>query len=99
MARSLKTGVFALGVALGATISALPQNQSRTNNNVTNDVLRRAGTTADTQGGSWLSYGKTQSETRYSPVKLIDTTNAKRLGLEWSYVMGAGTDSFTCSIA
>jgi quinohemoprotein ethanol dehydrogenase len=58
--------------------------------NVTNDVLRRTGTATDAFGGSWLSYGRTQSETRYSPLKQIDTTNAKRLGLAWSYVMGAG---------
>jgi quinohemoprotein ethanol dehydrogenase len=40
--------------------------------------------------GAWLSYGRTQSETRYSTLKQIDATNAKRLGLAWSYVMGAG---------
>jgi len=57
---------------------------------VTNDVLRRAGTATDTLSGAWLSYGRTQGETRYSPLKQIDTTNAKRLGLAWSYVMGAG---------
>ena len=41
--------------------------------------------------GSWLTYGKSQNETRYSPpAKRIDTSNAKRLGLDWSYVVGAG---------
>jgi quinohemoprotein ethanol dehydrogenase len=57
---------------------------------VTNDVLRRAGAATDPLPGSWLSYGRTQDETRYSTLKLIDATNAKRLGLAWSYVMGAG---------
>jgi quinohemoprotein ethanol dehydrogenase len=92
MARPSKTAVFALVMALGASVSVLPQQapSRAVNNNVTNDVLRRAGTANDAQAGSWLSYGKTQGETRYSPLKLIDTTNAKRLGLEWSYVMGAG---------
>src|SRR5437762_1854432 len=91
MARPLKIAAFALLIALGISMSVLPQNQGRaTNNNVTNDVLRRTGTATDSQPGSWLSYGKTQGETRYSPLKLIDTTNAKRLGLEWSYIMGAG---------
>src|SRR6267154_2082485 len=52
-----------------------------------NDLtLRNAGRT----GEEWLTYGLTQGETRYSPLKQIDTTNAKRLGLAWSYVMGAG---------
>jgi quinohemoprotein ethanol dehydrogenase len=58
--------------------------------NVTDDVLRRAGTANDALPGSWLSYGRDQSETRYSTLKQIDSSNAKRLGLAWSYVMGAG---------
>jgi quinohemoprotein ethanol dehydrogenase len=58
--------------------------------NVTNDVLRRAGTANDPLPGAWLSYGRAQGETRYSPLKQIDSTNGKRLGLAWSYVMGAG---------
>src|SRR3984893_10786992 len=53
-------------------------------------VLKKAGTPADPFPGSWLTYGKSQSETRYSPLKLIDTSNVKRLGLAWSYVVGAG---------
>jgi PQQ-dependent dehydrogenase (methanol/ethanol family) len=54
------------------------------------EVLRNAGTPADSLPGSWLSYGRNQSETRYSPLKQIDTSNAGRLGLAWSYVIGAG---------
>ncbi len=53
-------------------------------------LLKKAGTPADPFPGSWLTYGKSQSETRYSPLKRIDTSNVKRLGLEWSYVAGAG---------
>jgi quinohemoprotein ethanol dehydrogenase len=53
-------------------------------------VLKNAGTPADSLPGSWLSYGRTQNETRYSPLKLIDTSNVSRLGLTWSYVLGAG---------
>lgn len=34
--------------------------------------------------------GNPGSETRYSPLKQIDTSNVKRLGLAWSYVVGAG---------
>ncbi|HEY2017480.1 MAG TPA: PQQ-binding-like beta-propeller repeat protein, partial [Bryobacteraceae bacterium] len=54
------------------------------------DVLKKAGTPADTLPGSWLSYGRTQSETRFSPLKQIDASNVSRLGLGWSYVLGAG---------
>ena len=57
---------------------------------VTDDVLRHAGTANDPLPGSWLSYGRNQSETRYSTLKQIDSSNASRLGLAWSYVMGAG---------
>src|SRR5204863_8042718 len=58
--------------------------------NVTAELLRRAGTAADALPGAWLSYGRTQGETRYSTLKQIDPGNASRLGLAWSYAMGAG---------
>ena len=38
----------------------------------------------------WTSYGFTQGETRYSPLKQIDTSNVARLGLAWSYDAGRG---------
>ena len=53
-------------------------------------VLKNAGTLNDKLPGSWLTYGKSQGETRYSPLKQIDASNVKRLGLTWSYVVGAG---------
>jgi glucose dehydrogenase len=54
-------------------------------------VLRNAGNVADDSlPGSWLTYGRNQSETRFSALKQINETNAKRLGLAWSYVIGAG---------
>src|SRR5262249_53094793 len=40
--------------------------------------------------GDWLSYGLTPGETRYSPLKQIDASNVKRLGLVWSYEAGDG---------
>src|SRR5262245_40250358 len=49
-------------------------------------VLRNAGRTGD----EWLTYGATPGETRYSPLKQIDTTNVSRLGLSWLYEVGAG---------
>src|SRR5678815_5158083 len=41
-------------------------------------------------GDEWLTYGLTPGETRYSPLKQIDTTNVSRLGLAWSYDVGQG---------
>jgi quinohemoprotein ethanol dehydrogenase len=49
-------------------------------------ALKNAGKT----GEDWLTYGSTQSEQRYSPLKLIDATNVGRLGLAWSYEIGMG---------
>src|SRR5436309_12295158 len=49
-------------------------------------ALRNAGKT----GEEWLTYGLTPGETRYSPLKQIDTTNVSRLGLAWSYDVGQG---------
>ena len=53
-------------------------------------ALRAAGSPTDPHAGEWLSYGRTQGETRYSPLKQIDTTNVNRLGLAWTYTLGAG---------
>ena len=54
-------------------------------------VLRNAGSVVnDALPGSWLSYGRDQAETRYSTLKQINDSNAKRLGLEWTYAVGAG---------
>src|SRR5499425_842461 len=48
-------------------------------------ALKNAGKTED-----WLTYGLTPGETRYSPLKQIDTTNVSRLGLAWSYDVRQG---------
>jgi PQQ-dependent dehydrogenase (methanol/ethanol family) len=49
-------------------------------------ALRNAGKS----GEEWLTYGLNQGETRYSPLKQIDTTNVSRLGLSWLYDVGPG---------
>src|SRR6516165_12207882 len=41
-------------------------------------------------GEDWVTYGLTPQETRYSPLKQIDTTNVSRLGLAWSFDLGTG---------
>jgi quinohemoprotein ethanol dehydrogenase len=96
MARFSGTAAFAvMAAAVGISVNMYSQVTRAAQTplpatNVTSDVLRRTGSATDAFASSWLSYGRTQSETRYSPLKEIDTTNAKRLGLTWSYVMGAG---------
>src|SRR5690242_12363832 len=75
-----------LGLA-GGWLSAQPAKPV----NVDGKVLRNAGSpSSDALPGSWLSYGRNQNETRYSTLKQINDTNAKRLGLAWTYVVGAG---------
>src|SRR6202042_535492 len=54
------------------------------------NVLKNAGTPKDSLAGSWLSYGRTLSETRYSPLDQINAANVSRLGLSWTYTLGAG---------
>src|SRR5215468_3594633 len=79
-----------VNVAMYAQQSAVSTKTSNVAANVTNEVLRRAGSANDALPGAWLSYGRTQGETRYSTLKQIDTSNATRLGLAWFYAMGAG---------
>ena len=40
---------------------------------------------ADGADGEWLTVGLSLAETRYSPLKQINTDNVDRLGLAWSY--------------
>ena len=40
---------------------------------------------AHAEPDTWLTYGRTQDEQRYSPLDSIDTTNVDRLGLLFSY--------------
>src|SRR5215831_8169863 len=51
-------------------------------------ALRNAARSAS--DGDWLTYGLTPGETRFSPLKMIDASNVKRLGLVWSYEAGDG---------
>src|SRR5476651_1915369 len=38
---------------------------------------------ADAEPGNWLSYGRTYSEQRFSPLTAINDKNANKLGLAW----------------
>ena len=40
---------------------------------------------ANSEPGSWLSYGRTYDEQRFSPLNSVDDQNAAELGLAWSY--------------
>ncbi|HTA43638.1 MAG TPA: PQQ-dependent dehydrogenase, methanol/ethanol family [Bryobacteraceae bacterium] len=83
------TAVVLAGAAL-AIVTTLAAQQTAKPPLVDAKVLKNAGAPNDPMAGSWLSYGRTQGETRYSPLKLIDTTNVSRLALAWTYTLGAG---------
>ena len=53
---------------------------------VDDNALKAAGKA----GEEWLTYGLTQGETRYSPLKQIDTMNVSRLTPGWTYDLGPG---------
>jgi PQQ-dependent dehydrogenase (methanol/ethanol family) len=62
-------------------ISTIVAQQQRT---VDANVLRYAGTAKDLLPGTWLTYGLSWSEMRFSQLKQIDASNAGKLGLAWS---------------
>ncbi len=62
-------------------ISTIPAQQPRA---VDAKILSTAGTAKDALPGTWLTYGLTQTEQRYSQLKQIDQTNVGKLGLAWS---------------
>jgi quinohemoprotein ethanol dehydrogenase len=45
---------------------------------------------ANNPPGDWVTYGLDQAETRYSPLKQIDTGNVSRLAPAWTYDVGGG---------
>jgi PQQ-dependent dehydrogenase (methanol/ethanol family) len=47
-------------------------------------ILTTAGTAKDAMPGTWLTYGLSQTEQRFSQLKQIDQTNVGKLGLAWS---------------
>lgn len=53
---------------------------------VTDASLRNAAQ----NGAEWTTYGFTQGETRYSPLRQLTPSNIGRLGLAWSYDLGRG---------
>jgi len=89
--RRFLAAILGIGISIGvATLSAQQPRSAALETKVDALVLKNAGTPQDTLAGSWLSYGRSQGETRYSPLKLIDSSNVNRLGLSWTYALGAG---------
>src|SRR6187399_762185 len=81
--RTFMRYLFAIGLLLGSLGTLFGQARQ-----VDDSALKNAG--RSTSDGDWLTYGLTPGETRFSPLKMIDASNVKRLGLVWSYEMGEG---------
>ncbi|MBS1791215.1 MAG: PQQ-dependent dehydrogenase, methanol/ethanol family [Acidobacteria bacterium] len=41
--------------------------------------------TADARTGDWITHGRDYAETRFSPLKQVNDSNVKELGLAWSF--------------
>ena len=76
------SGVIATLTLISATIAQQPRA-------VDAKVLKTAGAAKDAMPGTWLTYGLTQTEQRYSLLKQIDETNIGKLGLAWSASLSA----------
>jgi quinohemoprotein ethanol dehydrogenase len=77
---------FSLRALLPALLLAASVAVAQQPHKIDDIALRNAGKSGD----EWLTYGMTLGETRYSPLKQIDTSNVSRLGLAWSYDLGTG---------
>ena len=69
------------GLILASAIA--PAQQAR---RIDDAALRNAGKS----GEEWLTYGLSTGETRYSTLNQVNAANVSRLGLAWSYDLGAG---------
>src|ERR1700749_2204445 len=80
---SRKISLASLTGLIAVSFIALGQQPRRVDDAVLKNVPKSS-------GEEWLSYGYNQQETRYSPLKQIDSSNVSRLGLAWSYDVGQG---------
>ena len=56
--------------------------------NASKPVDNAAPRAADADAANWISYGRTNSEQRFSPLKQIDEQSVSKLGLAWSFDFG-----------
>jgi quinohemoprotein ethanol dehydrogenase len=71
-------------IALGATYPLIAGTATTTTSATSAaHVTRQRLENADRDPGQWMSSGRTWSEQRFSPLKLINDTNAQRLGIAW----------------
>ncbi len=75
---------FAAVVLMGASLVSVCFAQAQTAR--VDDAALRAAAAAPDQ---WLTIGRDYAETRFSPLRQIDSSSVNRLGLAWSYDTGS----------
>ena len=78
----MKTRRCALLIAMGVLFGFSGAN-ARAANSAPRAVDGERIANADAEPGNWLSYGRTYSEQRFSPLARINDKNAQQLGLAW----------------
>lgn len=71
---ALSLAMLVVGLTSGSTHAAEPNGKPVDGARIAN---------ADAEPGNWLSYGRTYSEQRFSPLTRINDKNARNLGLAW----------------
>jgi quinohemoprotein ethanol dehydrogenase len=71
---SMPLALLLVGLACGSARSAEPRDKPVDGARIAN---------ADAEPGNWLTYGRTYSEQRFSPLARINDKNAQKLGLAW----------------
>src|SRR6266566_1255178 len=70
--------------AVFAAVAIVPCAACTRSRDVNDAALR----SADADSANWITYGRTYSEQRYSPLRQIDERSVSRLGLAWSVDLG-----------
>jgi PQQ-dependent dehydrogenase (methanol/ethanol family) len=83
---STVTIFFALAMISGCSRNSRKPAESPANSDArAADVDDTRITNADREPGNWMSYGRSYTEQRFSPLKNINDQNAARLGLAWHF--------------
>jgi len=84
MTASFRAGVSVLGLHLVSALVAVALTAG-----CGRDPEKASAAAINTGGpGEWVTYGRTTSEQRFSPLTQIDESSVTRLGLTWSFDLG-----------
>jgi quinohemoprotein ethanol dehydrogenase len=84
MSRSTKL-VFLTLLLCCAFFTPAQQAQKKSDAKAAGKIDDAALRNVDSRAADWITHGRDYAETRFSPLKQIDSTNIKDLGLAWSF--------------